>query len=296
MNGKNRLAALICLAAAVLVLLLPGNGGGRGYLTLTVLDVGQGDALLVSADGYNVLIDAGGRPENPEAMGEYVVAPYLKAQRIGRLDMVFNTHPDIDHIGGLFAVLDEIKVDYLALFDGYLANLNQQRLLALAEAKEIPVLSVAAGDVFNFSDNFSIRVLAPAAGAQFAEDRLNNGSLALQISYQDFDLLTCGDLAGEEMALAVAELACDDIEILQLPHHGSRYSYAEDWYAAFSPQAVFISVGRDNSYGHPGAEVVEYWQERGVPILRTDLYGSCRISYRDGYIDYETVLTPEVVD
>ncbi len=296
MNEKNRLAALVCLAAAILVLLLPGGGSSRGYITLTVLDVGQGDALLVSADGCNVLIDAGGRPENPEAMGEYVVVPYLKAQRIGRLDMVFNTHPDIDHIGGLFAVLDEIRVDYLAVFSGYIDSANQAQLLAQAGERDIPVVSVAAGDVFNFSDNFSIRVLAPSPGAQFVGEAVNNGSLVLQISYQDFDLLTCGDLVGDEMTLAVQDLDCADIEVLQLPHHGSRYSYAEDWYAAFTPEAVFISVGRDNSYGHPGTEVVAYWQERGVPVLRTDLYGSCRITYQDGYIDYETVLTPALVD
>ena len=98
---KYKLAALLLLLSALLVLLLPGWAARREGFQLTLLDVGQGDALLVSADGYNVLIDGGGRPTDITGMAERVVIPYLKAQGIGRLDVVFNTHPDTDHIGGL---------------------------------------------------------------------------------------------------------------------------------------------------------------------------------------------------
>ena len=287
---KYKLAAIGLLLAALLVLLLPGWAARSNGFQLTVLDVGQGDALLVSADGYNVLIDGGGRPADITGMAEQVVIPYLKAQGIGRLDLVFNTHPDTDHIGGLFAVLDELRVDYLAVFRGYLANERQEQLLALAETKEVPVLAVAAGEVFQFSDDFRIEVLGPAAMAEFGPEQVNNGSLVLRISYQDFDVLTCGDLQGEQLQMAVAGLDCGEIEVLQLPHHGSRYSYDESWYAGFAPQAVFISVGRGNSFGHPGQAVVEYWQGRGVPIWRTDLQGSCRISYRNGQAYYESAL------
>lgn len=287
---KYKLATVGLLLLALLVLLLPGWAARSEGFQLTVLDVGQGDALLVSADGYNVLIDGGGRPADITGMAEWVVIPYLKAQGIGRLDLVFNTHPDTDHIGGLFAVLDELRVDYLAVFRGYLDNERQEQLLALAETKEVPVLAVAAGEVFQFSDDFRIEVLGPAAMAEFGPEQVNNGSLVLRISYQDFDVLTCGDLQGEQLQMAVAGLDCGEIEVLQLPHHGSRYSYDESWYAGFTPQAVFISVGRGNSFGHPGQAVVEYWQGRGVPIWRTDLQGSCRISYRNGQAYYESTL------
>lgn len=287
---KYKLAALLLLLSALLVLLLPGWAARREGFQLTLLDVGQGDALLVSADGYNVLIDGGGRPTDITGMAERVVIPYLKAQGIGRLDVVFNTHPDTDHIGGLFAVLDELRVDYLAVFRGYLASERQEQLLALAETRGVPVLAVAAGEVFQFSDNFRIEVLGPTFGAEFNPEQVNNGSLVLRISYQDFDVLTCGDLVGEQLHMAVAGLDCSEIEVLQLPHHGSRYSYDESWYAGFAPQAVFISVGQGNSFGHPGQEVVEYWQRRGVPIWRTDLQGSCRIIYRDGETHFESAL------
>ena len=91
--------------------------------------------------------------------------------------------------------------------------------------------AVAAGDVFQFSDKFSVEVIAPEAEKTFGEDDVNNGSLVLHFSYQDLDLLTTGDLVGSEMDEAIADLDCADIEVLQLPHHGSKNSYDEDWYA-----------------------------------------------------------------
>lgn len=293
MKHRYKTAAVVLLALALLVLLLPGRSLRPEGFSLTALDVGQGDAFLLSADGFNVLIDAGGRPTDATGAAEYVVIPYLKAQGIGRLDLALNTHPDIDHIGGIFAVLDEIPVKQLAVFRGYVNNDLQEQLLQLAAHKDVAVLSVAAGDVFQFSENFSVRVLSPPAGAQFEADMVNNGSLVLQISYQDFDVLLTGDLPGEQLLAATTALDYADIEVLQLPHHGSRYSYDEEWYAGFAPQAVLISVGRDNSFGHPGAEVVDYWQRRGVQIWRTDLHGSCRISYQNGQVWYESVISAE---
>ena len=296
MKQRYKWAAMTLLAAALLVLLLPGRRVEPEGLTLISFDVGQGDAILLTADGFNVLVDAGGRPTDAVGAAEYVVIPYLKTQGMARLDMVFNTHPDIDHIGGLFAILDEISVKSLTVFPGYPGNERQAQLLQLAAAKKVEILSVAAGDVFHFSENFSVRVLSPPAGAEFGADMVNNGSLVLQVSYQDFDVLLTGDLVGEQLQSAVADLACSDIEVLQLPHHGSRYSYAEDWYANFAPQAVLISVGRDNSFGQPGAEVVEYWQRLGVPVWRTDLHGSCRISYLNGQVSYDSVISAELPD
>lgn len=100
--------------------------------------------------------------------------------------------------------------------------------------------------------------------------------------------MTTGDLVGSEMDEAIADLDCADIEVLQLPHHGSKNSYDEDWYAEFDPEAVIISCGLDNSYGHPGKNVVEYWQNEGADIYRTDYQGSCRIIYTDGKLSFET--------
>lgn len=281
-------ALLLVLLAACVITLWPNSRELTGDFEAIFLDVGQGDSVLICADGKAVLVDAGGLPGDSTLMAEQVVIPYIKSLGIDHLDMVFNTHPDNDHIGGLFAVIDELPVTELAVFDGYEDSKKQQQLIQLAETKQVPVNAVAAGDVFQLSDNFSVEVIAPEAGDTFDDDHVNNGSLVLHFSYQDFDLLTTGDLVGSEMDEAIAGLDCADIEVLQLPHHGSKNSYDEEWYAEFDPEAVIISCGLDNDYGHPGQNVVEYWQNEGAEIYRTDYQGSCRIIYTDGELSFET--------
>lgn len=291
-NKSKRLAKLLAgmliAAAALVIALFPTSRQLTGDFEAVFLDVGQGDSVLVCADGHAVLVDAGGLPGDSTQMAEQVVIPYIKSLGIEKLDMVFNTHPDNDHIGGLFAVLEELSVGELAVFDGYIDNTKHQQLVRLAEDNGVPVAAVAAGDVFTFSDNFAVEVISPDEGETFDGDHVNNGSLVLHFSYQDFDLLTTGDLVGAEMETAIDDLDCADIEVLQLPHHGSKNSYDEDWYAEFDPLAVVISCGLDNSYGHPGESVVKYWEKEGAAIYRTDYQGSCKITYKDGDVAFET--------
>lgn len=288
-KSSGRLLAVALLALAMLVVtLFPMQRDLEGDFEAVFLDVGQGDSLLICADGYTVLVDAGGLPGDSTQMAENVVIPYIKSLGIDKVDMVFNTHPDNDHIGGLFAVIEELDVGELAVFDGYVDNKKHQQLIRLADENTVPVKYVADGDVFKFSDNFEIEVMSPDDGEKFKDDKVNNGSLVLHVSYQDFDLLTTGDLVGGEMDTAIDRLDCADIEVLQLPHHGSKNSYDEDWYAQFDPKAVVISCGLGNDYGHPGQIVVEYWEKEGAEILRTDEQGSCRIIYKNGELYFDT--------
>lgn len=288
MRNAKLLAGALLAVAMLVVTLFPTARNLEGDFEAVFLDVGQGDSVLICADGYTVLVDAGGLPGDSTQMAENVVIPYIKSLGIDKLDMVFNTHPDNDHIGGLFAVLEELPVDELVVFDGYIDNKKHRQLVQQAENNAVPVEYAADGDVFKLSENFEIEVMSPDTGETFSGEYVNNGSLVLHFSYQDFDLLTTGDLVGDEMDTAIDRLDCADIEVLQLPHHGSKNSYDEDWYAEFDPMAVVISCGLDNSYGHPGKSVVEYWEREGAEILRTDYQGSCKIIYKDGEVSFET--------
>lgn len=293
-NGHIRrtytIIAAVFLIAATLLLLCPGFMHRNNSFEMTVMDVGQGDAILIRADGHSILIDGGGRPSDAAVMAENVILPYLRTLSIKELDMVFNTHPDNDHIGGLFAVIDEVPTGALGVYEGYTDSEKQLQLLHLAAQRNVPVLSVAAGQEFALSDNCTITALSPQAGTSYSEDFYNEGSLVLHIQYQDLDILTTGDLNGAEMSAAVSGLDCADIEVLQMPHHGSSKNYNADWYDNFSPQAVFISVGRNNEYGHPGSDVIDYWLRQGVDIYRTDQHGSCRITYENGSLTVRTRL------
>lgn len=288
MRFAKLLAGAMLAIAMLVVTLFPTTRSLEGDLEAVFLDVGQGDSVLICADGYTVLVDAGGLPGDSTQMAESVVIPYIKSLGIEKLDMVFNTHPDNDHIGGLFAVLEELAVDELVVFDGYIDNTKHQQLIRQAKNNTVPVKYAADGDVFRLSENFEIEVMSPDTGESFSGELVNNGSLVLHFSYEDFDMLTTGDLVGGEMATAIDRLDCKDIEVLQLPHHGSKNSYDEAWYAEFDPLAVVISCGLDNSYGHPGKNVVKYWETEGAEILRTDQMGSCKIIYKDGEVEFET--------
>ena len=289
---KWLIAGLAFILLAVILLFLPVYGKNQEF-RITWLDVGQGDAILLTYANQTVLIDGGGSPTNLTGKGEYVVAPYLRSLGIDTLDYVISSHPDADHIGGLFAVLDQIRVEKLLLFPHVKEVAVQEQLLLLAENRGVPVESIFAGKTITLGDAVQIKVLAPTESEQFGEETTNEGSLVLKISYGDLAILTCGDLQGEEqMALLQkvdpAELA--EIDILQMPHHGSRNSYDQRWYQAFQPEAVIISVGKYNSYGHPDGKIIDYWQKRGAKVFRTDLDGAIRITSDGKTIEYETYL------
>lgn len=276
-NKHKLVSGFLCLVLAFVVLLLPTLGRNEEFM-VNFIDVGQGDSILIGYDGHYALVDGGGSPFNVTDTGEYVVLPYLRTLGIGKLDYCINTHPDADHIGGLLAVVDQLPVDNLVLHRDYGDNELQARLLALASARQVAVDFVEVGDVLTLGDEVTLRVIAPRADEDFAED-VNEGSVVTLVSYGDFDLLLTGDLQGEgQQRLLSSGVDFDQIEVLQIPHHGSRNSYDEDWYAEFAPEAVAVSVGKDNSYGHPDQEIVEYWQRRGVQVWRTDMDGSLVIT------------------
>lgn len=286
-HNAKRLGVMLLILSLV-VLLIPTFHRDSAFF-VQYIDVGQGDSILIGMDGHYALIDGGGSTMSVTDTGQYVVVPYLKSLGISRLDYCFNTHPDADHIGGLFAVLDQIEVDEVVSHRDYGENHLQKQFLALAENRETQVHFAEAGEVFPLGDQVTITVLAPAMNAAFTEETLNNGSLALLVSYKDFDVLLTGDVQGEEqMALLDTINAAGDVEVLHIPHHGSKNSYQETWYDAFSPEAVMISVGKENSYGHPYPKITAYWQGRGVKVYRTDMDGSVRITSDGTTGNYET--------
>lgn len=292
-NDKSipyKVIAAVCLIIAAGLLLLPAWIRNDSDFELTMLDIGQGDCFLIRADGHSILIDGGGQAADATEMAENIVLPYMRTLGIAELDIVFNTHPDNDHIGGLFAVIDEMPTQELCVYSGYTDSEKQQKLLRLAEERAVSVSSAAAGQMFALSDDFTVTVLSPQAGEHYTEDYYNEGSLVLHIKYRELDVLLTGDLNGAEMMTAIDGLNCADIDVLQMPHHGSSNNHNAEWYDNFAPQAVLVSVGRDNKYGHPGSDVIDYWQDRGIRIYRTDQDGACRIIYNDDTLSIHTVL------
>ncbi len=217
-----------------------------------VLDVGQGDSILVVADGHAMLIDAG-----EESSGSTVVR-YLQRQEIEKLDYAVATHPHSDHIGGFPAVLEAVKVGRIVEAD-YPAQMTPtgsiyKNFLTAVKQEGARFGVMTAGDTFSLG-NAKVTVLAPEEG--YAPEDLNNASLVLRVEYQETACILTGDMEEpEEQAIlqSGAEISAD---LLKVGHHGSEASTSQAFLDAVDPQYAVISCGRENSYGHPAKGTLE---------------------------------------
>ncbi len=270
------LLALLC-TAFMLSGCMDAPATNNGILTVTFLDVGQGDsALLYLPDGQSMLIDAGGN----EAAQSVVQA--LKAQGLSRLDYVVVTHPHADHIGGMDKVIDafdiggfympripETQLPTTRTFEDMLTALEQKHL-SLKEAK--------AGTVIYEQEDLKIEVLSPTKDTY---DDLNHYSAVVKVMYGDTAFLFMGDAEkGNEKDLlnAGADVYAD---VIKIGHHGSKNATTEAFLRAVSPDYAVISCGKDNRYGHPAERILSLLQKEGTDVYRTD-ENSTVVAYSDG--------------
>nr|WP_258360284.1 DNA internalization-related competence protein ComEC/Rec2 [Moorella sulfitireducens] len=274
---RRRLALLAFLTLAVLlVFLYPWDR--RQELRVTFIDVGQGDAAYLSTPaGRHLLVDGGGRPydQGDFDVGERVVVPFLHRQGVRRLDVVISTHPDADHLGGLMAVIREMPVALVVVppLRGEMADAYRP-FLAELRARGIPWQQAGRGDALALDPALSIQVLHPGMEISGSNFDSNNNSLVLKVVYRQFSLLLSGDIEAEAMADLKASRADVCSTVFKVPHHGSRYGLEREFLKQVNPQAVVISVGENNNFGHPAPEILAYWEEQGVPVYRTDRQGA----------------------
>ncbi|HET9180724.1 MAG TPA: ComEC/Rec2 family competence protein [Candidatus Angelobacter sp.] len=242
-------------------------------LEITVIDVGQGDSILVVApDGATMLIDAGGSlsPAPTEFdFGEDVVSPYLWWRGLDRLDVVALTHAHADHIGGLARVIDNFHPRELWLgIDPETPALDH--VLAVASADHVTVRRHTAGDALEWHGT-EIRVLSPPPDYRPGARPKNDDSLALLISYQHTSALLAGDIEKKMESFVATESPRADV--LKVAHHGSATSSTPEFLNAVQPRFAAISVGWQNSFHHPRPEVLARLQADHVRTYRTDMLG-----------------------
>jgi len=239
---------------------------------LYFFNVGQGDAQMIAAGRARFLIDTG--PDS-SVLGELGRAlPFLEK----RIDVVFLSHIQQDHAGGVFELIDRYDVGVVA-WNGVRTPLWEDLSKRLAE-KDIAVVELSAGDSVSFKDHV-VSVLWPQASDVPPE--VNNTSLVLRYRRGDLSALFTGDVS-DKVEKTLTRLWDIDVDVLKVPHHGSKYSSSADFLSEASPALAVIDVGK-NSYGHPTEEVLARLNAVGSRILRTDADGTIKLVPHNAGVD-----------
>ncbi len=284
-------------AAGLLLLWNPGNPGRRrirlGLITLsalifcysllperdleiTVLDVGQGDAIFIACpNGRTLLVDGGPRSPVYDA-GERVILPFLRARGYRRVDTMIVTHPHLDHYGGLPAVVESVEVGEIVSSGVTSESGSYRAWRETVDRHGIPYRTVEKGDTLAALGGVRGAFLHPdpffVAGA--SQTHANDVSVVLRLSYGAFSMLLTGDIEEKAEYAAASRPAALRSTVLKSPHHGSNTSSGTAFLNAVDPEAVAISVGVYNAFRHPSPRVLERYRRGGSEVYRTDRGGA----------------------
>lgn len=269
------LSSILALAVWGVVLAWPGSG-----VEIVFCDVGQGDGILIQQGFRQALIDGGHPGRVTRCLEKFM--PFFDRT----IDVVVVSHPQLDHFGGLEDVFKRYDVISF-VYNGVAGTSTEWQALSRAvnEEKGSRVKKLEAGETFNMGD-ISFRTIWPRKGSVpqaishtspavlgVQDTRgLNEKTLVLQMTYAAFDALLTGDIESEQEQEIKKEIESNSIEVLKVPHHGSKYSSSQSFLEAVRPALAVIQVGK-NSYGHPTKEAIERLETVGARVLRNDQDG-----------------------
>jgi competence protein ComEC len=262
-SSRRAATRVIAIVLAASLALAVGPAPPR-RCTITVLDVGQGDAILVQDAGRTMLVDAGPDPLS--------VRQALARSAVRRIDALVLTHAHDDHTGGLAALPAIAEIGWVGIS-------------AYAEADSVGgrvPRALRAGDCWQVGDTM-VRVLWPPAESD-TELKTNDTSVVLQVSRGDFTIVLTGDAEDAAQDGMLADGYLSDIDVLKVPHHGSSNGLSAEALGAWKPELALISVGEGNDFGHPSGATLEMLRGASVRVLRTDQSGDLAVLVGDrGY-------------
>ncbi len=299
-RGVSTIAIAALVVAAGFVLWPPRAIDPR--LRITVLDVGQADAIVIQTPrGHTLLVDAGGRLErgaqgddsSAERVGERVVVPFLLRDGIHAVDALLISHPHGDHAGGVAPTLRRLRVDELAdsgqLYDGH----AYRDAIATARASGVPIVLPRAGMEWRTDDGVVLHFIGPSMPFIGGRNAINSNSIAFILTYHHFRMLFTGDAGSESEARFLTEGIDLHADVLKVGHHGSAYGSSPQFVAAVAPRYAIVSVGRHNLFGHPAPSTLDTLRRFGATIYRTDENGAVSITTGGSTVAIQPFLVPK---
>lgn len=246
------------------------------------IDVGQGDCALIHSGDTDILIDSGEYQSLPD------VCRVLDSLGVKELDYAVVSHPHSDHMGCMYRLIEIYGAGTVIMPeipDAMIpVNLSYSSLMSAIEERDIPVVYAKAGTVTNLGDAGALDIIAPVG----VYEDLNNYSAVIRYRFGETSFLFCGDIekeAEQDILSAGNDISAD---VIKVPHHGSGSSSTRAFVQAVSPRYAVFSVGQENDFGHPHANIVQLYRSVGAQIFRTDLNGTVTF-----VTDGKSVIAPE---
>lgn len=233
----------------------------EGKLSVSFIDVGQADSVLIRNGNYNMLIDAGNNED-----GEKLVN-YFKSLGIEEFTYVFATHPHEDHIGGMDDIINNFKIDNYYMSNKLSTTKTFMDVLDALDGRNLKYTVPNKGDTLKLGDA-NIKVIYPGDD----KSNINDSSIVLKITYGKNSFLLTGDATSNvERKIYNEDIKSD---VLKVAHHGSSYSSTDVFLDRVKPYYAVISAGKNNIYNHPSNKTLEKLNKRNIKVYRTDLDGT----------------------
>ncbi len=282
MTLKNKIRIIVLKACRIfcVILILVVIIQLNQKLEIHFLDVGQGDScFIVTPHNKTILVDGGGSTSSSFDVGKDTLIPYILDRGYTKIDYIFISHFDQDHVGGILTVLQELRVGKIYINKQGENSQNYEKFLEIVSEKKLNVQIVKAGDKI-LIDNLSFNILWPTE-KQISENILNNNAIVMKLHYRNFSMLFTGDIE-EPAEKAILNTYKNKLEIFQstilkVAHHGSKSSSTQEFLDVVKPKIALIGVGENNLFGHPNAHVIERLEECGIKVFRTDESGEINV-------------------
>ena len=258
--------------------------------TLTAIDIGQGDSILITTpSGKHILVDSG--PNDKRDSGKDIIVPYLHHIGVLRLDALVVTHPDADHFGGSESILKmfPVKEIWMSHCAGDIQKPDWQDVLREARERDVPVRVIHRG--FRWKESlFEIETVHPRPGVC---GETNDDSITLRAKGLGHSAVLTGDLtkSGEKEILRTTAYLKSDV--LKVGHHGSKTSSSPPFLAAVAPRLALISSGRRNRFRHPSKQVIARLDSLHIPYLNTAKSGTVTVTFSEDTVMVKTMLSDD---